>query len=82
MLDMRCIVGEAGMSVMLLVRGIYFLSMPTACLALSRTESSLWESFSREALSCMDWPVDFWLSGMTSLDRRISLMCFEDGEIR
>ena len=44
-----------------------YLFRPRAPLALSKTDSSLCASFSRDILSLIDWPVDFWSSGMRSL---------------
>ena len=61
------------------VEDTIYLFMPRAPFALSRTDSSLWASFSREVLSESCWVVDFWESGTASLGARIErqqgLMC-------
>lgn len=57
---------------------IYFLSRPTAALALSRTLSPelpcSWRSWLRPTLSPTSWPVDFESSLWTPLQRAVS--CF------
>lgn len=51
-------------------------------MALSRIDSPpLWESFSRDALSIIDWPVDFSLSGTASLEIDVSMIIMVCGTV-